>query len=51
MMCTAQKSSANQASRFSVIVRTNARWPRRLRADSERSLSSSAASNFAAAGC
>ena len=34
----------------SVIVRTTARQPREPRADAERSLSSSAASTFAAAG-
>jgi hypothetical protein len=42
---------ANQVPPFSVIFRTSAKPPRRPCADAERSLSSSAASTFAAAGC
>jgi hypothetical protein len=42
---------SHQAPPFCVIVRTNAKLPRRLRADAERSLSNSAPKTFAAAGC
>jgi hypothetical protein len=43
------EDQAHQAPPFSVIVRTNARPPRRPCADTERSFSSIAASTFAAA--
>jgi hypothetical protein len=41
----------DQAPPFSIIVRTTDKPPRRPRADAESSLSSSATSTFAAAGC